>query len=231
MKKEQRLHLDVDVDGMTLETIIASDPTHLSLSRSSMAKITSRLVSAANKRLSRLEKEGLDIYSQAYQRRIKEGDTVATRFSVKGKSYNELQHEFARARQFLTERKTASIKGTREVKEATEKRLGRSFSSKEEANIFWDNVKKLEELGVTDSYYTSAQLQRDVAAMMSEEEIDFDEMLKRVTQNSVDAYENALEDEKEKENPFELKEEYDEDEEAADEDSFIRTKFSKIKIF
>lgn len=226
MSKGNKTYTNVEIDGMTLDAIIAADPTHMSLTRSSMAKLTSRLVSAANKRLSRLEKSGMDIYSPAYKGRVKEGSETAERFSVKGKNFNELQHEFARARQFLNERKTSSVAGARAVKEATEERIGRTFSSKEEANLFWENVKKLEEAGVLNENYTSAQLQRDVAAMM-EEDVDFDEMLERATRNGIEAYED--EEEEEDEDIFELQEDLISDDE--DEDSFIRTKFSKIKIF
>ena len=213
MSKGSKTYTNVEIDGMTLDAIIAADPTHMSLTRSSMAKLTSRLVSAANKRLSRLEKSGMDIYSPAYKGRVKEGSEIAERFSVKGKNFNELQHEFARARQFLNERKTSSVAGARAVKEATEERIGRTFSSKEEAGVLNEN-------------YTSAQLQRDVAAMM-EEDVDFDEMLERATRNGIEAYED--EEEEEDEDIFELQEDLISDDE--DEDSFIRTKFSKIKIF
>lgn len=233
--------VNVEVSGMTLQSIIDIDPTHIkNLSRKSLAELTSRLVSASNKRLRRLEKRGIEIYSPAYKARVKEGSEKAERFSVKGKSYNALQREFAKAKQFLTEKKTSTIAGTLRAQREMEERIGHHFETKEEANAFWDNVKKLEEAGVLNEGYTSAQLQRDVASMM-EEGIDFDEMLERANERAGEFYEPETE-----EDPFELEEDdYEEDdyeEEDYEEDnalvnndkkqsSRIRVKFEKIKIF
>lgn len=228
--------VNVDISGMTLKSIIDLDPTHLkNLSRSSMAELTSRLVSAANKRLTRLERTGMDIYSPAYKGRVKEGQTKADRFSVKGKSFNQLQSEFAKSKSFLTEKKTSSVAGAKLAQREMEQRIGKHFESKEEANEFWANVKKLEEAGVLSENYTSAQLQKDVAAMQ-EEGVDFDEMLRRINERQDEFYEP--EDE---EDPFELEEEEEvEDEEEQELENEIqkeeqriksRIKFEKTKIF
>lgn len=69
-------------------------------------KEATRLMSMANKRLKRLEKNGLQD-SPAYQKFL-EGGTP--KFSVKGKDYNELQKEVARMNRFLNAQ-TSTVRG------------------------------------------------------------------------------------------------------------------------
>lgn len=66
----------------------------------------SKLASMGNKRLRRLEKQGLT-ESPAYQKWVEQGGEY---FSVKNKSWNELQKELARIRQF-TNAKTSTVRG------------------------------------------------------------------------------------------------------------------------
>lgn len=66
----------------------------------------SRKASMANKRLKRLEQKGLTS-SPAYKQWFESG---GQKFSVKGKSYNELQAELARVNHFINA-KTSTIRG------------------------------------------------------------------------------------------------------------------------
>ena len=68
-------------------------------------KEASRLASLANKRVNRLESNDLKD-SPAYKKYIEDGG----KFSVKGKSHNELQHEVARLRRFISA-ETSTVKG------------------------------------------------------------------------------------------------------------------------
>lgn len=70
----------------------------------------SRLSSIANKRIERLERNGLTD-SPAYKRYIKDG---GARFGVKGKSFNQVQSETARLHRFINSQ-TSTIKGTNKV--------------------------------------------------------------------------------------------------------------------
>lgn len=73
----------------------------------------SRLSAIANKRIARLEKNNLTD-SPAYQKYVAEG---GKRFGVKGKTYNEVQAEMAKLRQFINS-ETSTIKGiNRNLKE------------------------------------------------------------------------------------------------------------------
>lgn len=90
-------------------------PSQIPTDRGELAKITSQLASAANKRLRRLESADLaNTPAYSYTRRSG-GD-----FSVKGKDVAALQLEFQRARGFLSpERRTSTVRGARKVQHET----------------------------------------------------------------------------------------------------------------
>lgn len=73
-------------------------------------KEVSRLASMANKRLERLEKNNLTD-TPAYQGFLRSG---GKRFGIKGKSYNEVQKEMARIRNFINA-ETSTIRGANRV--------------------------------------------------------------------------------------------------------------------
>lgn len=70
----------------------------------------SKKASMANKRLKRLEKNDLTNVP-AYRQYVKGG---GVKFSVKGKSYNELQAELSRVNHFINS-KTSTVRGTNSV--------------------------------------------------------------------------------------------------------------------
>lgn len=185
--------LDINVSGMSLADIINLDPIHYKgLSEKSLAKLTSRLVSAYNKRAKRLEKSGMASFSPAY---VKLKKSNQTRLSVKGKSYNELFSTFAQAKKLLTERKTFSVSGTRKVIADLEKRLGLKFRSAEEGKRFWEAIDKLKEnrIGLKDS----ADVQIEVADMMVNKNMTIDDVLARygiiIDQDAPDTQEETAE--------------------------------------
>lgn len=65
-----------------------------------------KLTATANKRLARLEKNGLES-SPAYQKWLADGEV---KFSVKGKDHNQLQKEVARLKRFLNS-ETSTVRG------------------------------------------------------------------------------------------------------------------------
>ena len=166
---------DIDVSGMSLTDIIELDPMHYKgISEKSLAKLTSRLVSAYNKRAKRLENSGMASFSPAY---IKLKKSNQTRLSVKGKSYNDLFSTFAQAKKLLTERKTFSVSGTKKVIADLEKRLGYKFRSAEEGKRFWEAIDKLKENRIGLAKKASDDVQIKVAEMMVEENKTVDEVL------------------------------------------------------
>ena len=116
------------------------------LGESEFRQLTSRLVSASNKRIRRLEKTTRGTSSFAYQ-------TVEERgrmFSTKGKDLNQLRNEFATARGFLR-MKTSTVSGWNKYRKATEKRLGKESSGGTEEwgdstwSKYWKVYRRFEE--------------------------------------------------------------------------------------
>lgn len=95
----------------------------------------SRLASVANKRIERLEKNGLT-NNPAYQYYIESGK----RFGVKGKTYNEVQAEAARLRRFVN-MESSTIGGMRKSLQRIADNTGIKYSNikdlqKQAANFF-----------------------------------------------------------------------------------------------
>ena len=166
----------VDPSGMSIADIIDLDPTHMkNLSERSYARLTSRLVSAVNKRLARLEKAGLAESSPAYRGVVK--SLGANRLSVRGLDRNQVASVFAYAQQLLTERKTLSIGGTRKFRSETERRLGHVFATEGESESFWKTIDLLKERGFGVTKVTSDDVQRNVVDMMFNEGKSMQEIL------------------------------------------------------
>lgn len=84
------------VSGLSVQDVLRMDPDEFeNMEESDVRKLVGRLVSAGNKRLRNFEKRGET--SPAYDRAMESGG----KFSTAGKSLEELQEEFARARAFL----------------------------------------------------------------------------------------------------------------------------------
>ena len=101
----------MNVKGLSIQQIMNIDlNTFNSLKESDLRHITSRLVSAGNKRIRRLEK--LDINSPAYQS-LGNNKKFSTKLDTSVSSQqrvNRLRPEFSRIRSFLTS-KTSTARG------------------------------------------------------------------------------------------------------------------------
>ncbi len=110
----------MNVKGLSIQDIIKMDWDTLNkLSSKEIKQVTSRLVSASNKRIRRLGKTETGRMSFAYQK-IEERGRM---FSVKDKNTNQVRQEFALAKQFL-QYKTSTMKGWNKYRKDTEKRIG-----------------------------------------------------------------------------------------------------------
>lgn len=107
-------------------------------------KEVSRLASMANKRLNRLEKNGLEMLP-AYQSWQKNG---SIRFSVKGKDYNQLQSEYWRLKNFLDNR-TSTVRGAntflREMAHNTGIKYGGLEDLKQKSKMFFELADKIKQ--------------------------------------------------------------------------------------
>lgn len=104
-----------------------------------------RLVSMANKRLRRLEEQNLT-ESPAYKKWVEDG---AQKFSVKGKSIEEVKQEIARMEEFLR-MKTSTVRGAKEYFKNVAKEVGiKKFSDfadlQRKLNTFFEITAKIKE--------------------------------------------------------------------------------------
>ena len=83
-----------------------------------------KLTATANKRLDRLEKNGLES-SPAYQKWLADGEV---RFSVKGKDHNQLQKEVARLKRFLNS-ETSTVRGVNKTLKEMAKNTGIKYKN------------------------------------------------------------------------------------------------------
>lgn len=91
-----------------------------SLNKSELRQAVSRLASTANKRLQRLSKNDLVSPAQI------EANESGGKFSTKGKSELELQVEYRRVSNFLTQR-TSTVTGARQMEEETRQVLAKQY--------------------------------------------------------------------------------------------------------
>ena len=104
-----------------------------------------RLVSMANKRLKRLEEQNL-LNSPAYKKWVEDG---GQKFSVKGKSTEEVRQEIARMNDFLN-KQTSTVKGAKEYFKNVAKEVGiKSFDDftdlQRKLNTFFETTAKIKE--------------------------------------------------------------------------------------
>ena len=137
----------MNVKGLKLDTILNMDWEKLnSLSESEMKQITSRLVSASNKRIKRLEQTTMGTSSFAYQKVVSRGK----KFSVRGKNLNQVKQEFKLAKQFL-QFKTSTVTGWKRYRTKMEKRVsGETYGESQEWKDatwkkFWKVYRRFEE--------------------------------------------------------------------------------------
>lgn len=104
----------------------------------------SRLAAMANKRVQRLEKNSLKD-SPAYQGYLKSG---GGKFSVKGKTHNQLQSEVARMRAFIDAR-TSTISGTNSYLKEIAQNTGIKYSNmvdlRKKSSKFFELASKVEQ--------------------------------------------------------------------------------------
>ena len=140
----------MDVNGLSIKDIINMDFADIQkLTRKELATITSRLVSASNKRIRRLEKSEL---GESPAIRSLKSRTGETRLSVKGKSQGQLQRTFTEAKHFLN-LKTSTIRGyksvVKNIKKTVSERTGRSISEIDVSKLY-STLHKAQELGLVD---------------------------------------------------------------------------------
>lgn len=104
----------------------------------------SRKASLANKRIQRLENAGLK-ESPAYKRWLRDG---GEKFSVKGKTYREVQSEVKRLNRFI-DAQTSTVRGTHKVLKDMAKNTGQTYKNlaelKQKSAKFFELASKTEQ--------------------------------------------------------------------------------------
>lgn len=123
----------------------------MSMSRKDLAKATSTLAQAGNKRLKRFQENNITTPATEYIK--KHGG----RFSTKGKDLEQLREEFQRAKDFLS-KETSTIKGFRswenKIADTLKTNAGIDYNAltEREKRKFWKAYSKLEELDAANVY-------------------------------------------------------------------------------
>ena len=202
----------MNVKGLKITDILNIDlDTFNKLNESDLRHITSRLVSASNKRIRRLEKHNIN--SSALQGLGKEKvfSTKLPKDVSPQQRVNQLRAEYSRARSFLNA-ETSTIGGYNKFVRRTRKRIAKELNVSEKTlkkldiGKLFDLLHKAQEKGLVSSYRKSegSMQARSIISdilidkpNMSEEEI-LNELEKKITQK----YEEEQVEDETEENPF-----------------------------
>ena len=138
----------MNVKGLKISDILNMDWSDLNaFTAKELKQLTSRLVSAANKRVRKLEKSELGTSSMAYQSVAKRGRL----FSVKGKNTNQVRNEFKLVSNFL-KMKTSTVSGWKSYQKDVADKMKRASGidinkwSNVNKSKMWAVYRKFEEL-------------------------------------------------------------------------------------
>ena len=178
----------IAVKGLSIDDIVNMDIN--TLGEADLRAVATRMVSAANKRIRRLEKAEYGKLSPAYGRIKNQGRM----FSVKGKNMSQLRGEMAQMRSFIR-LKTSTLSGWRKVRKYVEKRLGGTMSESDTIE-FWRVYRKLEQEsgGSINALYDSDKIQKMLHSEMSSGGSEED-LLERMLDNMDAEYEKMTKQE------------------------------------
>lgn len=180
----------IDVTGLSVEDILNMDVN--TLGEKDLRAVATRLVSASNKRIRRLEKTVGGKFSPAYARIERQGRM----FSVKGKDISALRAEMAQMRSFM-KLKTSTVKGWKKVRKYISQRFGGRISDTQ-MNTLWTVYRKLEESmgGVIGSVFDSDKIQSMLYDEMTSGGSE-DDIIEKMIQKMDREYDNIMQQEDE----------------------------------
>lgn len=182
---------------MTIKDIMNIDlDTFNRMEEKELKQITSRLVSASNKRIRRLEKYAIE--SPSYRALGSKGSfsvKIPKNVTKKMERINRLRSEFARARRFLSAQ-TSTIKGfkkyAQEMKTQIEQATGRTLSDTDVGKVF-EILHKAQESGMVGGRGSkgSKQAREMIIDMLNDNpNATIDDYLTWVNENYTEWYEN-----------------------------------------
>ena len=158
------------------------------LTRNELAKVVSKLASAANKRTKRLIQSGVP--SPALIGRIERGKV---KFSVKGKNVDELKKEYLEVKSYLSS-ETSTVKGARKVMNTVIDTLKNKKGIEITENQYKDFFKIYERVKEADPYISSQQMKYKVFEAISNK-MDYanpDDVIDSVIDDLENLYEQSM---------------------------------------
>ena len=217
MPTKKPLNQTMDVNGLSIQDILEMNQNDLNrLSRNDLARVTSRLVSASNKRIRSLEKSETGSKSLILKALNEKG---INKFSVRNKGHNELLKTLADSRDFL-KAKTSTVRGTRIVlkrrKEIIESRTGFKVTDND-VNRVYDALHKAQEMGIIGGRGSKGSLnaEKELWNVVDKNSVtNVDELIQTLESKITEVYEQMIPDE----------DEFDEDDEYEDDEFFTNRK-------
>lgn len=194
------------VKGLSIKDIMNIDlDTFNNMSESDLRHITSRLVSAGNKRIRRLENKNINTPAYYGLGKEKRFSTKLPADIDKQQRVNKLRSEYARARSFLTS-ETSTIGGYNKFVKRTRKRIAKELNIDEktlkdkiDVNKLYDTLHKLQERGLISSYRGSrgSEQARNMIAdiMIKQGDVDENYIMDWFEENASQLYEQQEKEE------------------------------------
>lgn len=196
-----------DVTGLSIKDIASlSKSTIDQLSKSDLSKVTSRLVSAMNKRIRYLGKNKIGRLSptyQAYERRVQKGLGREGFYSVKGKDPQQLKDLYRQLSKSLTSDVT-TVKGWKKHRQEVFDQIGYNFNNDQDREKkFWELYRKFQEQDPSYKQYRKEISDKVLSYIANEIGSDFTDSEQNIQkiQDKVDQlYEEFMGDESDQEN-------------------------------
>ena len=177
----------IDVKGLTVNVILNMSTRQLNaLDAKDLARVSGRLRSAANKRLRRLEKSGME--SPAYRNAMRGGGS----FSTKDKDLVGLRNEFLRMKTFM-EGKTSTVRGAKQAQKKMVDEFKKAGVDMQEENV--DRVMRLyERLKEIDPSVSLKQFKyavQDSVSKYVEQDMTDEEIMRKMKERIDELYEES----------------------------------------
>ena len=169
------------------------------MKRNELVKQMQPTIDAANKRIKRLQ--GMKTLSPALNAVMDSGG----KFSLKGKSRNEVLKESSRAIAFIN-MKTSTVSGTKQFERGFAAKLSNKAQNitNEQRKVLFDAFRKLDQISpVGLNVYGSDRLVRMLADEVVDEKFSFEDLMQRALQDLQDEYEKFQMENGEM-NPFDI---------------------------
>lgn len=195
-----------DVTGLSIKDIASLDKSIIDrLSKSELSMVTSRLVSAMNKRIRYLGKSELGRLSptyQAYERRLSKGLGRDGFYSVKGKNPQQLKDLYKQLSQSLNSNVT-TVRGWKKHRQEVFNQIGYNFKNDiDREKKFWQLYRKFQEQDPSYKQYRkeiSDKVLSYIANEIGSDYTDSEDNINKIQDKVDELYEEFMGDESDEE--------------------------------